>query len=139
LVDVGGEPMRIRFNPNHPRTFATAGAGVRLAAALDGRLAGETESVAIAFGVSRPVRTLRLARPLAVGPLSLSTLGVRTVDFGNATAIREEDGDPEEIVVTGGGRRDTKRDRIALGADALARCSSIVFDKPARQVRLTCA
>lgn len=138
LVDVGGAPMRIRFDPHHPRTLATAGAGVRLAQAHEGRLAGEAESVAISLGISRPVRALRLARPLAIGPLSISWLGVRTGDFGSARAIRDENGDPDEIVVIGQARANP-RDRITLGADALARCSSIVFDKRARQIRLTCA
>lgn len=139
LVDVGGQPMRIRFNPYHPRTLATAGAAVRLAAAFDGRIGGDVESVAIAFGVARPVRMLRLGRPFAIGPLTIAALGVRTADFGNAASIREESADPEEIVVTAQRRRDPRRDRISLGADLLAQCSAIVFDKAARQVRLTCA
>jgi hypothetical protein len=63
---------------------------------------------------------------------------VRTSDFGNAGSIREEGGDPDEIIVTGQRRRDNDRDRIAIGADLLANCSSLVFDKPARQIRLTC-
>lgn len=37
------------------------------------------------------------------------------------------------------GKRDAKRDRLTIGADLLDRCSAIVFDKPARQIRLTCA
>jgi len=139
LIEVGGAPMRIRFDPHHPRTLATAGAGVRLAAAYDGRIGGEIESLEIAFGIRRPVRTLRLARPLAIGPLAIATLGVRTADFGSTASIREEGGDPDEIVVTGGRRRNVRRDRISLGADSLARCSSILFDKAARQIRLTCA
>ena len=139
LVDVGGTPIRIRFNPFHPRTLATAGAAIRLAAAHEGLVGGEAESVQIAFGIARPVRTLRLQRPLVIGPISISTLGVRTSDFGNASAIREEGGDPDEIVVTAERRRNTERDRIALGADSLARCSSIVFDRDAGQIRLTCA
>lgn len=138
LVEVGGAPMRVRFDPHNPRTLVTAGAGVRLAAAFDGLFSGEAETLTIAFGISRPVRTLRLGRPFAIGPLSLSMLGVRTADFGNTAAIREEGGDPDEIVVAAE-RRNTARDRIALGADSLARCSSIVFDKDARQIRLTCA
>ncbi len=138
LVDVGGRPMRIRFNPHQPRTLATAGAGVRIAAARDGRIGGDSEAVEIAFGISRPVRTLRLGTPLQIGPLAISTLGVRTADFGDASAIREEGGDPDEIVVTGERDRDRRRDRLSLGADQLGRCSSIVFDRRARQVRLTC-
>ena len=138
-IEVGGRPMKIRIDPYHPRTLATAGAAVRLAAAYQGMIGGETESLEIGFGIERPVRTLRLGTPLAVGPLSLTTLGVRTADFGSAAAIREEGSDPDEIVVTGSRRRNMDRDRIAIGADALERCSSIVFDKRAREIRLTCA
>lgn len=138
LVDVGGAPLRVRFDPHRPRTLATAGAGLRLAEAFGGRLADDAEPVEIAFGIARPVRTLRLARPLAIGPLAITTLGVRTRDFGNAEGIQPEGGDPDEIVITARGRRNMARDRIALGADALARCSSIIFDKRSRQVRLSC-
>jgi hypothetical protein len=139
IIDLGGMPLRIRFDPHHPRTLATAGAAVRLAAANDARIGGETEMAEIAFGISRPVRTLHLGRPLQVGPLTITELGVRTSDFGNAASIREQGGDPDEIVVTANSRRDNGRDRIALGADLLARCSSLVFDRAARQIRLTCA
>ena len=31
------------------------------------------------------------------------------------------------------------RDRLALGADQLRNCSSIIFDKRRREIRLTCA
>jgi hypothetical protein len=139
LVDLGGEPIRIRFIPNAPRTLATAGAAIRLANAFEGRVSGETTPAHIAFGISRPVRTLRLGRPFVVGPLTILELGVRTADFGNASANREEGGDPDEVVVTGDRRRNRGRDRVAIGADQLRNCSSITFDKRARLVRLTCA
>ena len=139
ILQVGGEPMRVRFNPHEPRTLATAGAAVRLANAHDGMVSGETAPAHIAFGISRPVRTMRLGRPLAVGPLALSELGVRTADFGNASGIPEEGADPDEVVVTGDRGRNRNRDRLSIGADLLSRCSAIVFDKRARQVRLTCA
>lgn len=95
----------------------------------------------IAFGVERPVRMMALDRPLAIGALSLTRIGVRTGDWGNAAGIAEAgSADPDEIVVTAKGRkRDPFRDRLAIGADVLARCSSVIFDKPARQIRLTCA
>lgn len=139
LVDLGGEPLRVRFNPNEPRTLATAGAAVRIANLHDGRVSGDTAPAHIAFGISRPVRTMRLGTPLAIGPFAISELGVRTRDFGNASAIREEGGDPDEVVVTGDRRRNRNRDRLAIGADQLRSCSSITFDKRAHQVRLRCA
>lgn len=138
-IDLDGAPLRVRFNPHEPRTLATAGAAVRIANAHDGRMGGETAPAHIAFGISRPVRTMRLGTPLMVGPLAISELGVRTADFGNAAGIREEGGDPDEVIVTGDRRRNRNRDRLSIGADQLRNCSSIVFDKRARQIRLTCA
>lgn len=144
-IEVGGEPMRVRLDPHHPRTLATAGAAVRLAQLHDGVVSGEPVSTEIFFGVERPVRTLTLRKPLAIGVLAIPVLGVRTGDYGNAASIVDADApvnvpDPDEVVVTAKGKkRDPRRDTISLGADYLARCSSIVFDKPAKQIRLTCS
>ncbi|TCP73137.1 aspartyl protease family protein [Sphingomonas sp. PP-CE-1G-424] len=140
-IVIGGQPVRVRFDPYHPRTTVTANAAALIAEAQRGTLTGVAEPVEIAFGITRPVRTMTLATPLAVGPLLLSTLGVRTSDVGSAASIPEADAappDPDEIVVTAKGKRDPKRDRLTIGADLLDRCSTIVFDKPAKQVRLTC-
>ncbi len=141
-IEVGGEPMHVRFDPYHARTLVTAGAGARLAAFHDGSVSGAAVSTEIFFGIERPVRTLSLARPLRIGTLSLSTLGLRTADFGNASGIREAGAaaDPDEIVVAAKGRkRDRRRDTLSLGADYLSRCSSIVFDRGRDVIRLTCA
>lgn len=139
LIEVGGARLRVRFDPHHPRTLATAAAGARLAAAYGGTLSGRAGEQEIAFGIRRPVRDLALSRPLAIGPLELTRLGVRTTDGGSADGIPEADADPNEILVTAKGKHDPDRDRLSLGADLLARCSSIVFDKPAKAIRLTCA
>jgi hypothetical protein len=140
-ITIGGQPIRVRFDPYHPRTTVTANAATLIAQAQRGTLAGLTAPVEIAFGIARPVRTMMLATPLLVGPLALWSLGVRTTDVGSAAAIPDADApppDPDEIVVTAKGKRDANRDRLTLGADLLDRCSSIVFDKPAKQIRLTC-
>ena len=140
-IMIGGQPVRVRFDPYHPRTTVTANAASLIAEAQHGTLAGTSEPVEIAFGIARPVRTMTLATPLAVGPLLLSTLGVRTSDVGSAASIPEADAappDPDEIVVAVKGKRDPKRDRLTLGADVLDHCSSIVFDGPNKQVQLTC-
>lgn len=136
LVTVGGRPLRIRFDPHRGDTVATANAGVRLAAALGGTWAGAAGQAPIAFGVVRPVRTLALATPLPIGPLAVTRLGIRTGDEGNAAGIREA-GDPDEVLVAGG-KANPDRDRLILGADQLARCSSLVFDKAAKVIKLTC-
>jgi len=140
-ITIGGQPIRVRFDPYHPRTTVTANAATLIAQAQRGTLAGLTAPVEIAFGIARPVRTMTLATPLLVGPLAVSSLGVRTTDVGNAAAIPEAEApppDPDEIVVIAKGKRDASRDRLTIGADLLDRCSTIVFDKPAKQIRLTC-
>jgi hypothetical protein len=140
-IMIAGQPVRVRFDPYHPRTTVTANAAALIAQAQGGRLTGATEPVEIAFGIVRPVRTMTLATPLAIGPLAVTTLGVRTADVGSAAAIPDADAappDPDEIVVTAKGKRDPKRDRLTLGADMLDRCSSIVFDQTQKEVRLTC-
>jgi hypothetical protein len=144
IIDVGGAPMRVRFDPYHPRTLATAGAAVRLAKSFGGVLSGAAVPTEIVFGVERPVRDLTLARPLSLGALAITRLGARTGDFGNTGAIRDGDVpetavDPDEVVVIGKGKkRDMRADTISLGADQLNHCSSIVFDKRAQVIRLTC-
>lgn len=140
-IVIGGQPIRVRFDPYHPRTTVTANAATLIAQAQRGTLAGLTAPVEIAFGIARPVRMMTLATPLLVGPLAVSSLGVRTTDVGSAAAIPDADAappDPDEIVVTAKGKRNAKSDRLTLGADLLDRCSAIVFDKPAKQIRLTC-
>lgn len=141
VVMVGGTPVRVRFSLRHEASIATAGAALTLANALGGTLDEGRSEAEIAFGVKRPVRPLRLAQPLEVGPIRLTNLLARTGDFGNAEGIAATGtaADPDEIVVTAKGERDTRRDRILIGRAALAGCSSLVYDKPARQVRLTCA
>lgn len=144
-IEVGGAPMRLRFDPRHPRSLATAGAAVRIAALHDGSVSGAAVLTEIFFGIERPVRTMTLGKPFALGPLRIASLGVRTNDIGNASVIRDADTpapapDPDEILVTAKGKkRDMRRDTLSLGADQLQHCSSIVFDRDAGLVHLTCA
>lgn len=137
-VMVAGREISVLFDPQHARTLATAGAGSALAAAYGGQLAGATGKAEVAFGIERPIRTLRLARPFVIGPLSFDSVPVRIGDSGSVAGIADADADPEEVVVTakGGAKR---RDVLIIGRDALARCSTIVFDKPAKAIRLSCA
>lgn len=143
-INVGGEPMRVRFDPYHARSLVTAGAGARLARSYDGAITGQTEPTEIFFGVQRPVRTLILNRPLELGRLMISSLGIRTTDDGSINSIKEvgvpeQHVDPDEIVVTAKGKkRYTRRDTLSLGNDYLARCSSITFDRGEKVIRLTC-
>lgn len=137
-TQVGGMSIDLRFDPRQPVTLAPAGLGARIAGALGGTWEGEIVQREIVFGIRRPVRTMRLARPLAIGTLTLSTLGVRTGDFGNAGSIPEKHADPDEIVVTAKTKAGRRSNRLTIGNDLLSRCSELVFDKVARQIRLSC-
>lgn len=142
-IEVGGQPMLVRFDPRRPRSMANARAAIRLSNVLGGKMEGATGRQEIAFGIERPVRGLALGRPLMIGPVALASLVVRTGEGGNTAAIPEAGApvavDPEEVVVTAKGKKhDPRNDRLTLGADQLGRCSSLVFDKRAKQVRLSC-
>ena len=139
-IQVGGEPMKVRFDLHHRDTRANAPAGVRIAEALGGALTGPVEQGEVAFGVDRPIRRMTLARPLVVGPLSLDDLRVRVSDYGSVGTVRDADAtpDPDEIVVTAKGKKDRERARLSIGLDRLERCSSLVFDQKAKVVRLSC-
>lgn len=139
IVSVGGAPMRIRFDPFHRRTLATAGAAARLAAANHGVMTGTSGTAEIAFGIERPVRDMTLGAPLRIGPLSIDRLGVRTGDFGSAAGLPSDQADPDEVMVTAKSKHDPNADRINIGGDLLERCSSILFDNAHRLIALTCA
>jgi hypothetical protein len=138
-VDLGGEPMRVRFDLRRARTLASAPTANTLARIHDGRLSPDVARAEIAFGVERPVRTMTLARPLMIGSLAIARVAVRTTDHGNAEGIMAEGStpDPDEVIVTAKGKR--REMRITVGTDDLAGCSWIVFDKRAKQIRLSCA
>ncbi|MDB5697138.1 MAG: hypothetical protein JWN21_2681 [Sphingomonas bacterium] len=134
---LGSVRTAVRFDPLTPRTITSAALGVALARAHRGTMSGESRPALIAFGVSRPVRTLTLAEPAAFGPLVLSRIAVRVGDGGAANTIREADADPDEVLAAAKGK--PGRAGLLIGRDLLGRCSSLVFDKPAKVVRLTCA
>ncbi|WP_419808934.1 hypothetical protein [Sphingomonas sp.] len=135
-MTLGGVRTVVRFDPLAPRTVATAAAAVALAAAHRGTVSGDPAPLPIAFGVERPVRTLTLADPLALGPLTIASLAVRVADGGAANTLREADADPDEVQVVGKGK--PGRSSLLIGHDQLRHCSALVFDKAAKQIRLTC-
>lgn len=141
-MPLGKRELLVRFAPEQPYSFVSAGAGAVIAESHGGKVEPGADQVLVALGVTRPARRLVLARPFQVGPVALTRLKVRSVDFGNASGIPEAgaaEGDPDETVtVTGKAKKKNYRDRLTLAADALAPCSSITFDKPKREVRLSC-
>jgi hypothetical protein len=140
---IGGREVRLGFAPERPVSVATAAAGALLAETNGGRLGEQRERIRLATGIERPVRPMRLARPLSVEGLTIAGLVVRTRDFGGETSLPglEADGgetSADEVVVTARADASPAVYYIMLGADALAPCSSIMFDNLHRRVELSC-
>lgn len=141
LVEIAGRPMGVRFDLTRRLTVATAGASLAIALSHGGWLDGPVETSEIQFGVARPVRRLRLSEPLMIGPLSLDSVFARIEDYGDASRLATtrpkptETGAPDIVV---NGQRRKRYERIRIGADDMARCSSITFDKRGKTITLSC-
>ena len=118
-------------------TLATAGAARLLSQAYGGELTGAAFAIRADFGIDRPARHLVLKSPFVVGGLTIRQVDVRTADYGSVTGIADANADPSEIVVTAG-KKTKARYWLTLGADALAICSSVTFDKARREIDFSC-
>ena len=138
-IDVGGTKIFVQWTLARHGTLATAAAASTIALVNGGKLSGEARQQSIRFGVERPVRSLTLARPLIIGPLTLLSLDARISDYGTVSGVADADIDPTEIVVTATERPKTAPDlSLTLGRDAMRGCSSIEFDKVRQHIVLTC-
>ena len=139
---LGGETLRVRFDPRAADSFATAAAARVIAASNGGALSGASRPTMVAYGVSRPVREMRLATPLAIGPLALDRLTVRVADWGSTVRIPEagkpaEPEDADTVQVTAK-TRPRRLFFLRIGGDWLNRCSRLTFDGPRGEIRLSC-
>lgn len=140
---IGRQEVRLGFAPDRPTSVATAAAGALLAGTNGAAIGERRDRVRLVAGRTRPVRAMRLARPLSIEGLQLRDLMVRTRDFGGETGLPGLDapgvgGNSEEVVVTARGQASPAIYYIMLGADLLAPCSSITFDNRRRRVVLSC-
>lgn len=136
-TDING--IALLFAPHFPTSQATASAGADLAANYNGKFTGAPFAQPIQFGIIRPVRSLELATPFVAGPISLSSVSVRTSDFGNVSGIPEKPADPNEIVVAAKAKGNTSANSwIYVAADVLSHCSSITFNKINKTISLRC-
>lgn len=140
-IDVGGRPIYAAFSFSRAESLVTATGGQWIADANGGRFEGEARSANILYGVSRPIRSLRLGRPLMLGELEIRNIAVRVSDLGNAQGIAEgplPEQDPNEIVVTGDSKRKVPKQRLYIGMDTIGHCASITYDFEAGTVTLMC-
>ena len=138
-LQLGDHEVLFKFTLVMAFSMATAGAGAHLSALHGGSWAGDVRSEIVGYGVSRPVRPLRLARPLGLNGLDLTDLVVRTGDHRGALELPPEpDADPDEVVVSAGSRQRALF-HVVLGRQLLSACSSLVWDNPARRLAISCA
>lgn len=140
-LELGQARLRFAIAPHLSVTVASAAAGGAMARAQGGRFTGPPQPVPISHGVNRPARPVLLDRPLAIGPLMVRTLLVRTLDYGAAIGIadeRDESDSPADILVTGRTDRQAPNYIVYLAADVLGGCSSVTFDKAAMTITLSC-
>lgn len=137
---VGDERVAAYFSFERGETMMPASTGVLLANAYGGKLTGEPREILIELGVSRPVQPMLFDSPVMLGALPVTNFVVRTKDTGSIGDIPLDTDaaiDESEIVVTADSKRKV-RHHIIVGLDSLQGCSTLTFDKPARQIRLSC-
>lgn len=140
-IDVGGRPIYAAFSFDRRESLVTATGGKWIADANGGRFEGAARSAPILYGVERPIRSLRIDRPLKLGGLDIRNLAVRVSDMGNSRGIAEGltlDQDPNEIVVSAGNKRKVPNQRLYIGMDTIGHCASITYDFEAGSVTLMC-
>lgn len=132
LEETGGYPI------------ASAAAGAAIARTNGGTLSGASWDVEIIFGVKRPVRLMTLERPFVIGPFAFREIAVRVrnrVDAAGHGADIPEAGaveDPSEVVVTAGTKGRKPVYSFAVPRAAFAACSTLLFDKVAKQISVNC-
>ena len=140
-IDVGGRPIFAAFSFDRAESLVTATGGKWIADANGGRFEGDAREAPILYGVSRPIRSLMLDRPLMLGELEVRNLAVRVSDIGNSRGIAESDApepDPNEIVVSSDSKGKVPNQRLYLGMDTIGHCASITYDFTAKTVTLMC-
>lgn len=140
-MDVGGRPVYAAFSLTRKESLVTATGGRWIADANGGQFASGSREVPILYGVSRPIRSLALTRPLMLGDLEVRNIAVRVSDMGSSQGIAEgpaPEQDPNEIVVTGDSKRKIPSQRLYIGMDTIGHCASISYDFEAGTVTLMC-
>lgn len=131
--------VRLRFALDAPVTIATAAAGARLARLRYGRWDGEERRVALVFGISRPARPMRFARPFRVAGFPLDKMLVRLSDFAGDEKLPTDPKRPGEIEIAHHLARQQAWPAVTLGMDLLSRCAEIVYTAVPRSLTLHCA
>jgi hypothetical protein len=136
---LGDRRIAVEFSLIQPSSLATASSGAYLAETLGGAWTGEPRDGLVKFGVTRPLRPMRLERPLELGDFRLSTFLVRTGDHrGSYQLPTDAPQDPDEMIVTANVERQRARLYLTVGRDRLSSCSSLSYARATRILTLRC-
>lgn len=144
-ITVGKRRLLMIFVTERAENLITAPTANFIATHHEGGFVPASEGIAVMnFGIARPTRIMRLAEPIALGPLMLERFAVRVEDYGNPRDVGEiGEGDPrfekDRILVSrrkGRGRPDLL---TRIGRDQIAHCSRLTYDFAASEIRLSCA
>ncbi len=141
--EINGQMIHFAFAPQFETSVAGASAAAHISQIHKGQFTDIRKNILIAYGVERPTRQVNLAVPITLGAINIASLLVRTEDFGSATTIpgnkpATEPEDKSAIIVTAQRKIPKAKLIVYVGADALYGCSSITYDKPAKQIHLSC-
>lgn len=137
-VSMGRETIFLQFSLQRSTSVATASAGAILAGVQGGRLTDGGTTIA-AFGIERPISTLRLDRPATVGGFTYPQIAVRTADFGGRHDFPVDPSEPQDIVVKKKVPQQAAWPVILVGRDRLDHCSAASFDGNSHVLTLHCA
>jgi hypothetical protein len=135
----GIDQLRLRFALTQPESVGTAAAGAILAQAYSGHWRGESGRVTLAFGISRPARTIAFTRAPQIAGFGFEHLLLRISDFAGDERLPTDPIDPADIVVTHHLDHQRAWPAITLGMDRLGRCAEIAYSAIPRTLTLRCA
>lgn len=137
---LGGRTLAVQFSTLQAYSLASASAGAHIASLQGGAWSGGRRAVPVRFRVVRPVRPMRLERPLELSGFRVADLMVRVADHRGRYRLPAdaEQQDPNEIVVTGDVERQPARLFMTIGAGRLSACSRLVYARATRTLTLRC-
>ena len=131
--------LRLRLALSQSDTIGTAAAGALLARDYGGHWQGEPGRVTLAFGVSRPARTIAFTRKLSLGGFRFDHLLLRISDFAGDEDLPTDPVDHDDVIIAGHLERQRAWRAVTLGQDRLSRCAEIVYAAVPRTLTLRCA
>ena len=144
-VRVGKRRLLMIFSLDRDENLVTAPTANFLAATFDGGFVNGSDGIAVmGFGIERPTRSMRLARPIMLGKLVIDELAVRLEDYGKANRVGEigehdPQFQPDHITVSRRKVRNRPDLLTRVGRSQIAHCSRLTYDFAKLEIRLSCA